>query len=86
MQARAPAGCRLPTWTGPNWIFVLVSKAFGQPPLDVLRAMLGPVAFDTRRVQEDLGLTFMPAKQTAHDMANTLLQLGIVPRQGNKQV
>ena len=47
--------------------------------MDMLRAMIGPVCFDTHRSIEELGLNYIPAAETANDMAKSLIDLGIVP-------
>ena len=66
-------------FTGPYWFFWIMSKLFGKLPMDMLRAMIGPVCFDTHRSIEELGLNYIPAAETANDMAKSLIDLGIVP-------
>ena len=72
---------RLPVFTAPIWLIWLASFASKAVNWPLIKASYGiKPQYDTSKVVADLGLEFLPLKQTAVDMAASMVEYGILPR------
>lgn len=79
------AAYKLPFLSIPLAVVWFAAKVLGKVGTDyeLIAANAGRVPrYDTSKVTADLGLQFMPVKQTAVDMAASLIDMGIVKRVG----
>lgn len=75
----APQGYRVPTGRLPYWVLWLVARF--DPTIRMTLASVGnKESISNEKIRRELGITLRPLRETLVDMANSMIEMGVVPR------
>ena len=69
---------KLPVAQGPYWFFRYTSALLNKPTPSQLKSLFGTSTFNTNKIRNELGLTFLDPFVTACDTAEALIALDLL--------
>ena len=78
-DAFAARGYRVPTGRLPYWVLWVIGR-FDPTIRMTLKSVGNKELISNAKIRTELGMTFRPVRETLVDMAESMIDLGVVPR------